>query len=292
MDPRPDVAVIIPAHNAATTIEAQLDAVAIAMKAAPPAEIVVVDNRSTDDTVARVAQWKGANDVAVRVISAPDGATASYARNRGIAAAEANLLCFCDADDVVQPGWLAAMTDALADHPVVTGPLDLDTLNPTWLADVRGRSASEKPALLFDRLAYAHSCNLGVRRSSIDAVDGFDEDYAIGEDLDLAMRLNDAGVPLHFCPEAIVAYRLRSGLRETYRQARGYGRAQVRIRRRVEAEASLPSPWSPLARRVAWSLRSVPRALINRPTRFRVGWTAGLAIGELQGRWRTRGGRT
>lgn len=291
MDTRPDVAVVIPAHNAATTIEAQLDAVAIAMKTAPPAEIVVVDNLSTDDTATRVMQWKSANDVAVRLVAAPDGATASYARNQGIVAARADLICCCDADDVVQPGWLAAMTGALANHPFVTGPLDLDSLNPSWLADVRGRSASEQPAVLFGEFAYAHGCNLGLRRSSIDAVGGFDESYAIGEDLDLALRLDDAGVPLHFCPDAVVAYRLRTGLRETFRQARGYGRAQVRIRRRLDAVTTLPSPWPALARRAFWTLRSAPKALVERPTRFRVGWTAGLVIGELLGRWRTRGGR-
>ena len=101
MAPTPDIAVVIPAHDAAATIEAQLDAVAIAMKDAPPAEVIVVDNRSTDDTVDRIRQWRSVNDVDVRIVTAPDGATAAYARNRGAAATEAHTICFCDADDVV-----------------------------------------------------------------------------------------------------------------------------------------------------------------------------------------------
>ena len=57
MSPAPKVSIVVPAHDAATTLAAQLDAIAAGLPAAPPTEILVVDNRSTDDTAATAEAW-------------------------------------------------------------------------------------------------------------------------------------------------------------------------------------------------------------------------------------------
>ena len=51
----------------------------------------------------------------------------------------------CDADDVIAGGWVRAMGSALDDHEFVTGPLDVDRLNPAWVVESRGRAIEAGP---------------------------------------------------------------------------------------------------------------------------------------------------
>lgn len=104
------VSVVIPARNAAKFLA---EAVAsVRAQTHPVAEIVVVDDGSTDATVA-VAQALGRE---VRVISQPP-AGAAQARNRGAEAATGEWLAFLDADDLWHPEKLARQFAWLAAQP-------------------------------------------------------------------------------------------------------------------------------------------------------------------------------
>src|SRR5262245_52337279 len=127
----PALSVIIPARNVADTLRVQLDALA-AQAWEPGFEVVVVDNGSTDETPKIVAEY-AARDARFRLVDAPHGSGVSFVRNRGIEAANAPAIAICDGDDIVGPAWVAAMGDALVTHEVVTGPIEVDTLNPAWL---------------------------------------------------------------------------------------------------------------------------------------------------------------
>ena len=93
----------------------------------------MVDNGSTDGTAALVRDHAARNP-RVRLVDATERRGPSYTRNVGFEAAAAELIAACDADDVIAPGWVRAMGDALRVHPCVTGPLEVDRLNPAWLA--------------------------------------------------------------------------------------------------------------------------------------------------------------
>ena len=137
----PRVSVVIPAHNAAETLRAQLDAVR-SQSCAEPFEIVVVDNASTDATPDLLAEV-AALDARVRCIRATDARGPSYARNVGVAAAAGDIIVCCDADDIVADGWLAAMVAALARAEIVAGVLAVDELNDTTIVAARGGLVNE-----------------------------------------------------------------------------------------------------------------------------------------------------
>lgn len=108
------VAVVIPAYNAAALITDALDSVAHQQHA--PAEIIVVDDGSTDATVATVRRWADENPPAVQLITQANGGTA-VARNRGIRAATSDFIALLDADDVMHPDHLATFATLFEQAP-------------------------------------------------------------------------------------------------------------------------------------------------------------------------------
>jgi GT2 family glycosyltransferase len=139
-----------------------------------------------------------------------------------VALAGADRIAFCDADDVVGAGWVRAMTDALGEHAHVGGPLEYHRLNPRWAVAGR-RFLPQEDGLRSipggPPWPYALSANLGVRRDVHDRIGGFDETLRVaGEDTDYGWRLARAGVPAQWVPDAVVHYRLRTRLRDLYRQ--------------------------------------------------------------------------
>jgi glycosyltransferase involved in cell wall biosynthesis len=101
--------VVIPARNAARTLPLVLDALATQEPA--PAEVIVVDDGSTDATAA-MAREHGA-----RVIAPAARRFAGGARNAGRDAAGADLVVFLDADAVPSAGWAAGIVRAAREFP-------------------------------------------------------------------------------------------------------------------------------------------------------------------------------
>ena len=173
------VSVVIPVRNGEPWLERQLAALA-AQQGAPPFEVIVADNGSTDGSVATAMAWSDRLDLRV-VPAAPPGI--NVARNTGARAARGALLLFCDADDEVASGWVAAMARAGATAPLLGGNLDHTALNP---ADRRPRSTTPltEGALPVGLgfLPYPIGCSCGVRADVFDALGGFDETFAGGGD--------------------------------------------------------------------------------------------------------------
>ena len=95
------VSVLIPAYNAAETLPQTL--AALKAQTRPADEIVVCDDGSTDATSAIAASVAG-----IRVIRQPNGGV-SVARNTLLRAATAEIILFCDADDLPHADWIATL---------------------------------------------------------------------------------------------------------------------------------------------------------------------------------------
>jgi glycosyltransferase involved in cell wall biosynthesis len=293
-----DLSVVIPVHNAADTLQEQLDALVASIDGAT--EVVVVDNRSTDASRA-IAEAVAAAHPQVRIVEASERAGEGYARNTGVAAARAPRVAFCDADDVVSAGWAAAMGDALRRAQFVTGPVELDRLNPPWLAGVRGRKIYAELPRTVHGIPFAHGCNIGIRREVIERLGGFsdpapanvgdrpsgapEEVVRAGEagvDINLAIRAHQAGVDLVWDDRLVVHYRHRPTTAGRWRQSVSYGRAAAHVHRAVA------EPWGPRvrvrhqARRLRWLLGTSPLT-VSRAHRARWLWTLGVVVGEIRG---------
>jgi glycosyltransferase involved in cell wall biosynthesis len=234
------VSVVVPAKDAAATVVDQLEALA-AQTYPDPWEIVVVDNGSQDGTAEVVRAWSSrcADRLPCRLVEAPDGVGAGFARNRGVRLAAGDLVAFCDADDRVTPTWLDGLVAAALDADAVVGVSSFAALNPPWLAAGRvspaRRGQPDQAALrpLFGVVTDGN--NLAVWRDALEAVGGFDESYRGGsEDKDLGYRLHGAGWRVVSTPDAVVEIRLRRRWPDRVRQAFARGREDVRLFVRFE----------------------------------------------------------
>jgi glycosyltransferase involved in cell wall biosynthesis len=276
-----DLSVVIAARDAAATLGEQLRALA-AQDWDGTWEVLLVDNGSTDATRAIVEEAAG-RWPALRLVVATGGVGPAYARNVGARVATGRSLAFCDADDVVAPGWIAAIGTALRTEEFVCGPVDIVTLNPPWLAESRGTTGTTAAAVFEGRFPFASSCNLGIRRSRFLDANGFDEDLFAGEDIDLSMRLHCAGITLAYVPGALVRYRYRPTLRSTFDRAVAYGRVRPLIseRWRARSRGADASRWRGV-RNYAWLVRHAP-LLASRAGRARWLWVAGQLLGTVLG---------
>ena len=222
-----DVSVVIAARDAARTLPEQLGALADQRPTARW-EVLVADNGSTDGTpdlvraAAREHPW-------LRLVDASGTRGAGAARNAAARHARGDALLFCDADDVVGPGWVDALHGALRGAALVAGRLEWALLNDR--SAQRSRALPQVDGLQHEEpvpwLGCASASNLGVRRALFERLGGFDTRARYLQDTDLCWRAQlTAGADLVFVPDAVVHMRLRHGLRGAWRQGRGSGMGQ------------------------------------------------------------------
>lgn len=282
-----DLSIVIPCRNGAGVIGEQLAALS-RQEWHRPWEIIVADNGSTDGTASVVEEHKK-NLPQLRWVDASGRRGAAHARNAGVAASRGRAIAFCDADDQVGSGWLAAMGDALDRHRFVAARVDLTKLNPPQL--VRGiKNPQESGLQRIDYppyLPHAGGSTLGVIRAAHEAIGGFDEAVQYVEDADYCFRLQRNGVNLEFVPEALVHYRFKDRNSALFNQARRWGERNVMLYKRYRGTARIEHPWRRHLSRWYALMRQAPSLLEERR---RLAWmkTLGTQVGILQGTIRYR----
>jgi glycosyltransferase involved in cell wall biosynthesis len=264
--PSPDLSVVICSRDGAAGVERCLRSLAL-QENAPPLEVVVVDDGSTDET-SEAARRAGA--LLVRHES-NRGLAAS--RNDGVRRSSGEIVAFLDDDCEAERHWAARLLAAYA--PEVSGVggevrargvtgyiLGFLSRNNPLLPLEAELSQSRSPVfrlrlylaaqLAVDRPEGARAvnslvgANMSFRRTVLDAIGGFDERFTFGaEELDLCWRVS-AGFPesaLFVDPSILVDHHFRPGLRDTLRRARSYGRGTARLYRKWPQMPATVYPW-------------------------------------------------
>jgi GT2 family glycosyltransferase len=194
-----------------------------------PTEVVVVENRpGTGETAVMLAERFAA--APVRLVEEPRRGL-SFARNAGLDAARGEVVVFTDDDVVVDPGWLGALLSGFArgeDVTCVTGlivPLRLDTetqlrleqfasfakgfVTREWRMATRERHG---PLFPYACGEFGSGANTAVLATAARAIGGFDVRLGAGtpawggEDLDLFLRLLQAGGAIVYEPAALLSH--------------------------------------------------------------------------------------
>jgi len=212
---KPDVSVVITAHDAASTIEPCLESVAAsAAHAGLRCEILLVDDRSRDRTTA-IARGLGLKGLAVLNIEryrGPGLSARQVALDMGFRRARGAFILVTDADAVVPLNWVGIMTDTLQSGggDAVAGPIEF-----------RGRPALLRNLQSLDALLYfaasrclnrmgfaggAFFANFGFRRQAYEILGGFSAmGFSLIEDHQFSKRIHEAGRTLEYRCGSVVS---------------------------------------------------------------------------------------
>jgi GT2 family glycosyltransferase len=193
-----------------------------------PAEIVVVD---ASDGRLDAIRTRHAADVRWVQFRQPPGVrvTIPHQRNRGVRAAQGEIIIFIDAGCRPEPEWLRSLVAPLLLDEHVTAGLTLASHGSRGLYDDGAWRALESRYL-----AECSTINVAFRREVYEVIGGFDERFAYGSDVDFSWRLTDAGYRIRGVPGAIVRHDW-GGWRRQLRRSYVYGKARMRLYRKHRA---------------------------------------------------------
>ena len=215
MSHSPRVAVVIVNWNGRQHLERCL--AALFAQPLDHAQVIVVDNGSTDDSCA----WVAAHFPQVQLMALPHNAGFAVANNLAIRATTSPYLLLLNNDTEVQPGWLEALIVPLdqdqsigmcaprvllADRPdqIDSIGIRVDALGFAWQIG-RGQPAAAFPTPI-DVFGPSGAAAL-YRRAMLDQIGLLDEDFeSYYEDVDLAWRAQRAGWRCRYVPQASVLH--------------------------------------------------------------------------------------
>ncbi len=229
--------IVIPTYNRKDLLERTLQSIVEAEPSTADFEVIVSDDGSSDATFEVVKSF--ADRLRIKYVYMPDdGFRAARARNLGAALADAPIIIFCDAGTLALPGFVTnhcrahaeapnsyviglvygmhrngdikqRLADLLERHPVST--IAAEIISDPDYADARNRcyvSCSDDLMTLWAPWALAWTANISVAREDFERVGGFDDAYRSWgvEDIDLALTLSKAGVPVVLARGAAVVH--------------------------------------------------------------------------------------
>jgi GT2 family glycosyltransferase len=212
--------VIIPNYNGLCFLPVCLSALEVQTYPLLHAEIIVVDDASTDGSVAFVRE----HFPQVRVVEMARNCGLAMACNAGAAAARGDLLVMLNNDTEAEPDWLAALVAAAHAHPragsIASKMLLFDRRDTLHSAgDVMGADGIPRNRGVWERDEGQYDADVTVfggcggavayRREAWQAAGGFDERlFMYLEDVDLAWRLRLLGWEAVYAPEARLYHHL------------------------------------------------------------------------------------
>lgn len=237
-DGRGIVSVLIPAYNAAEFIGPALDSVT--EQTCRDIRILVIDDRSTDDTFAVVAS-RAASDPRIQVLRGPHTGLANVL-NLGLEHLRTDWVVRMDADDRMDPLRIArqlAFAEAYPDTDVIASrvaafPAEMVTEGFRRYLEWQNRSLTHD-AIFADLFRESPICHPSVmiRRKTVLQAGGYREIDG-PEDYDLWLRLAAGGARFARVPETLLHWRVRPG-------------SLSRCDRRYRSEAFRNLRWSFLA---------------------------------------------
>ncbi len=213
------ISAVIPTHDGRELLDVVLGSLAAQTRL--PDEVVVVDDASTDGTLAHLAEhWPE-----VRVLAIPENVGVSVALNRCIAAARGEFVLLLNNDVELAPDCVAELADALHAAPEAAvvaaklrdytqrGLLDGAGDGYSWAGLAYRRGQGEVDHGQYDSaIEVFGACAAAAlyRAAALADVGPFDEQFfALGEDADWSFRAQLAGYSCRFAPRA-VAYHIGS----------------------------------------------------------------------------------
>jgi len=216
-----EISVISPAFNSRQYIGKCLESLCNQDYPREKYEVFVIDDGSFDGTINAVYEIKDKyKDISIRY-NRQDNKGPSAARNNGLQFARGEIIAFTDDDCVPDKQWLSKIKETFDENP--------DAVGVGGKTETIPENVTPFTHQVEDDHDYSFpSCNVAYKRSALEEVGGFDEDFPFpghpvkfiptNEDWDIAFRIQDVG-KIIYNPEVLVVHppKPTTFLKELYR---------------------------------------------------------------------------
>ena len=255
------VSVVVPCRNEAVWIETLLDA--LRSQDMPVFEVIIVDTGSTDRTVDSVGRYQQLHpELSVRCLSHP-GVGIAGAVNRGIEVAQGEIIVRLDGHSCPATDYVKRAVEALTETgaAVVGGVWEIVPSAPNRTAEAIARAVAHPIGAGNAAYRTAGMRNIGrtavdtvpfgcFRKTTWEALGGFNEDLLTNEDYEFNYRVRLGGAAVILDSEIRCAYFARGSLVDLASQYFRYGwwKAQMlrRYPRSLRWRQALPGALVPL----------------------------------------------
>jgi len=230
------LSIVVCTRNRAASLERALESLAtLAVPDGFGAELVVVDNGSTDHTAAVVGRCSRAAGLPVRYVCEPTPGVAR-ARNRGLREAQGEIIAFTDDDCRADCGWLQQLVKELDADPRTTMVVGRTRPAADSQPSLSIKDAPERRLYVYPTPPWVigHGNNMAMRRGLVEEIGGFDEGVGAGtrvgsgSDTEYMFRVLRRGHRILYTPSAVVWHDLSrytaedaERVRDAYARGRG-----------------------------------------------------------------------
>lgn len=240
------ISVVICTYNRAAYIQDAMESLYHQTIAKEQYEIIIVNNNSSDNTIAVCEAWIATHKDAHYAFYNEARQGASYARNTGAALANGNLLCFMDDDAIAESDYLERIIRFFEEHPDAGGlggriiPKYIP-VEPKWMSyyvsSMVGNFDYSPTVAVFSANKYPLESNMIIRKIDFEAVNGFNVDLPGvvgtlrigGEGKDFFFKLKALGRMIYYDPAIRVQHVVETSKltkEYMYRVASGMGRGE------------------------------------------------------------------
>ena len=171
----------------------------------------------------------------------------SDARNEAAKVAKGEYLIFLDSDCLIPAGYLNAVDLFLENTKVdlfggpdaarddFTNLQKAISFSMTSFITTGGIRGKKKTVGTY----HPRGFNMGIRKAVFEDVNGYDENFKCGEDIELSMRILEKGYTSAFIPDAHVFHKRRTSLVKFYQQVFRFGAARVNLWQKHPSELKL-----------------------------------------------------
>lgn len=203
----PQVSVIIPMYNAEHFVHEALTS--ILQENSIPLEIIVVNDKSTDNSLEKVLTIR---DPRIRIVTG-EGKGIAACFNTGLANVRGNIVMRCDADDVYPSGRIKYQAEWLNSHldfgAICGGFSTIDITGKHLRKLTDNGDTREITSELCNGITSTHYCSFAVRANILHELNGMREYFITAEDIDLQLRVSEH-CRVWFEPDTYYLYRLHN----------------------------------------------------------------------------------
>ena len=224
-----EFSIVVPVVNRPNEIEEFLES--LSQQTDKNFEVLVLEGHSTLSCADVCAKYSGI--INVKYILNKDVASRSIRRNIGIETATGNYVLLFDSDCILPPQYIETVRKHLTENyvdcfggydsaqqsfSILQKAINYSMTSIFTTGGIRG--TTNKTAKFLPR-----AFNMGFSKEVYEKTGGYDE--IIGEDIDLSMRIKEAGFSVCLIKETFVYHKRRLTLKKFYKQTYTFGRARI-----------------------------------------------------------------